>query len=275
MKHVIALFISFAMITLTSATVMAQSGDALSFDGIDDYVIADIADWNGYFTVEFWVNAAPGQSQFSGFFSSTNSSAIAESFQIDFSAGGELRFQPPAAPVVTVTGYPTGNWEHIAFTSDGTSVTAYVNGVEQVSVASDFSGEFQYYKLGTNRNTNQYANFQMDEFRIWNYARTQAEIQATMNTSIKFAAPGLMVSYDFDDLTGVPIEVIDVTGNGNDAVSNAGNQSPSVVPSGATISNITLAIPTVSEWGMIILALGIVIGATIMIRRRQSIVEPV
>lgn len=39
----------------------------------------------------------------------------------------------------------------------------------------------------------------------------------------------------------------------------------------AALSNFTATVPTVSEWGMIILALGLIIGATVMIRRYSTI----
>ena len=56
-----------------------------------------------------------------------------------------------------------------------------------------------------------YFKGKMDEVRIWNIARTEAEIQASMNTSLTGNEAGLVGYWNFDDGTAK-----DLTANGND-----------------------------------------------------------
>jgi hypothetical protein len=53
----------------------------------------------------------------------------------------------------------------------------------------------------------------MDEIRIWNVARTQAQIQAVMNTSVPTNATGLRAYYKLDESAGT--STADATGNGH------------------------------------------------------------
>jgi len=53
----------------------------------------------------------------------------------------------------------------------------------------------------------------MDEVRIWNVARTQAEIQANMHTAIPATSSGLLAYYKLDETTGTT--ALDASGNEN------------------------------------------------------------
>jgi hypothetical protein len=65
---------------------------------------------------------------------------------------------------------------------------------EEVSVHSPFAG-------------------QLDEVRIWNVARTEAQIQETILTPLRGTEPGLVGYWTFE---GQAEKVIDATGNGHD-----------------------------------------------------------
>ncbi|NNK59639.1 MAG: hypothetical protein HKP00_03400, partial [Flavobacteriaceae bacterium] len=57
----------------------------------------------------------------------------------------------------------------------------------------------------------------IDDARIWNYARTQSEIQADMNSCLSGNETGLEAFYHFEDGTG-STTLTDATGNGNDGI---------------------------------------------------------
>jgi gliding motility-associated-like protein len=95
---------------------------------------------------------------------------------------------------------------HVAMVYDGVTLKFYRNGylLAQTPVTgnlfqNDFPTQIGLYNAELyNTNLIGYIN----EVRIWNVARTQAQIQAYMNTSLPSPAtqPGLLAYYTFDDL---------------------------------------------------------------------------
>jgi gliding motility-associated-like protein len=95
---------------------------------------------------------------------------------------------------------------HVAMVYDGVTLKFYRNGflLSQVAVSgnlfqNDFPTQIGLYNAELyNTNLIGYIN----EVRIWNVARTQAQLQAYMNTSLPAPAsqPGLLAYYIFDDL---------------------------------------------------------------------------
>ena len=103
-----------------------------------------------------------------------------------------------------VTGFPLVNGEcyHLAFTYDGASLDYYVNGC--LASSSPHSGDLVTNDLTTaigdqsGCQCESWAGY-IDEVRIWNVARTQAEIQANMtNLPTPTTQPGLLAYYKFD-----------------------------------------------------------------------------
>lgn len=112
---------------------------------------------------------------------------------------------------------PTNSWSHIAGTYDSTTkvVSVYLNGtlVGNTTNTQPFTtlGNGGFLNLGGNAGQNRYYNGAMDEVRIYNFAKTQAQIQATMNTADVTGATGLVSYYKFNE--GVGNTLIDQTAN--------------------------------------------------------------
>jgi len=107
------------------------------------------------------------------------------------------------------------NWTHVAVTYDGTTFSAYGNGelIESTEVALD-TGDGQFavglWSLGQES-----FNLQggIRDVRIWNVARSQEEIQATMNASPE-GQVGLALWWPLDEGEGRVAS--DESGGGND-----------------------------------------------------------
>ena len=56
----------------------------------------------------------------------------------------------------------------------------------------------------------------VDEFRVWDHARSAQEIGDTMRTTIPQGTPGLVAYYRFDEATGG--RVADLSNRGHDAI---------------------------------------------------------
>jgi len=177
-------------------------------------------------TVEFWIKAIDGESYHYETFLRKTRSPGAGSYEMGawggFQIYGRLVTTNSADQywgnwLGTGVTLPTNTWTHIAMTYDAgagaNNWRIYVNGVQKAAttltgaIVTDkspliFGGNSQYY-LGTAH---------ADELRIWNRARTGAEIAADMTRQLAGSEAGLVAYYTFNDTTK------DSTGRGNDGV---------------------------------------------------------
>ncbi len=130
-------------------------------------------------------------------------------------------------------------WVHVAGVYDGTSAKIYINGqlVDEIARSGNinFNHDILAFKLGKfyDSNESNYINGSLDEVRVWSVARTQVEIQASMNNVLSGREVGLIGYWNFDE--GPDSEVIDKTTNGNNG-HLYGITSGSWIESGAGIS---------------------------------------
>ena len=93
-------------------------------------------------------------------------------------------------------------WWHIAATINGNVATLYINGL--IVGTTTFSGTIpnitatNCYIGRSNWAIDPYSNAILDEFRIWNVARSQAQIQDNANISIPSGTAGLVLYYPFN-----------------------------------------------------------------------------
>jgi hypothetical protein len=104
----------------------------------------------------------------------------------------------------TFTAGQLTTWTHVAGTYDGTTAALYVNGAMVNSVTGtgaairDVGNESLRIGKGSDIGTPiEVWNGQIDEVRLWPFARTAGEIQATMNQSL-VGVPGLVSTWNLD-----------------------------------------------------------------------------
>jgi hypothetical protein len=134
-----------------------------------------------------------------------------------------------------------GQWHHIAVTWDGDEQTIYVDG--QVDIWGTFGGDIsgpinpteQSISLGRTiqfGEPRQYYEGQIDEVRIWDVVRTEAEIKSAMFQPLEGNEPRLKAYWPMDEATGSTV-VHDVSDHGNDGTLQGG---ASLVSSDAPLS---------------------------------------
>jgi chitodextrinase len=112
---------------------------------------------------------------------------------------------------------PADTWSHLAQTYDGTTVRLYVNGVQVASDIRPGSLVTSAYPLeiGGDSIFGQYFEGLIDEVRVYNVARTPAQIQSDMNTPVGSSVPIVSLSSNAIDFgqqaTGVTSGEQDVT----------------------------------------------------------------
>ena len=173
-------------------------------------------------------------------------------------------FQRTSIPGSGVKETSTDEWVHIAATYKDNDYRLYRNGILIHQTTNFLIKTFPITSriIIGQRHTDagaQDLDAEIDEVRVWNVARDSADIVATMNCSCAemgaIPSTGLIACYTFNNFGDDP--VADVTGNGYDLTS-FGN--PFYLASTAPIASCVsiTSIPTMSQWGTVLLALIIV-----------------
>lgn len=198
MRKIYFAFFLSAICTALHAQDPCPSNHALDFDGVNDYIQLNNSTLTGNsnFTVEvrfFRDPAAPGASNQRRLFSlgglliTPPFNIVTTRFDV-FEISGQLYFQWNADPAYTVANnINDGNWHHLAAVRNGNNFKIYLDGNlikdQNVSTALNITA----FRLGTSwvsPGTGFYWDGKLDEVRIWNTARTEAQIDPYINCSL-------------------------------------------------------------------------------------------
>lgn len=201
---------------------------ALTFDGVDDHVTMGVAPDLGLavFTLEAWVRRDGA-----GVETGTGSGGVElvpligkgrgenddTIFNCNYAFGfrGNVLtadFEDTASganhPVIGTTAVTWGTWHHVAVSYDGTTWRLYLDGAldQQLEVgATPRADSIQHFALGTAMNStgtpSGWFDGQLDEVRVWSYARSEAELAAAMHTTLG-AEAGLVSRWALDEVDG-------------------------------------------------------------------------
>ena len=200
------------------------SQNGLNFDGLNDFVQTNYSGILGSAnrTFEAWVNVNPNVTSNNAIVDyglnavgSRNTFHVSSSYQLAFISGGtnaNILSAPNSVPV--------NQWTHVAFVLNNGTGFMYVNGTQvmtgSLTTVNTPSGNTNL-RIGQ-RVAGASIPFDgtLDEVRVWNYARTQAEIQNDMNAEFCVIPPGLMAYYQFNQ---------GIAGGSNPTIINLPDQS--------------------------------------------------
>jgi len=196
-----------------SLHVTAQNS-SIVFDGATQYVNVpdnNSIDLSANFTIEVWIHpTGPGSNATQGGIIVNKE----DSYEIARFTDGTIQYALSAnglgndwAWINTGIVAPLNTWSHITMVKSGVNITFYLNGV------SAFTNATAPATLAANTTslrfasrTNSVHNFagRMDELRIWNTARTAAQIKANIfNKNLLNATAGLVGYYRMNEGSGV------------------------------------------------------------------------
>ena len=196
----------------------AQPTNALHFNNsyVDINNISQKLSPLNAFTIEFWVKyKGADNTDYNTFYGVnpsdfTNRMVIRTSGPFDGVQGTAVVLLQSTTPIYLVGSTIIDDFEchHIAFTYDNQVCKLFVDG--NLDATLNYSFNFlsdDLHSLGQEYDNNPtvlsaFYNGMMDDFRIWNYARSQAEIVANKATELVGNETGLIVNYDFNQ--GVP-----------------------------------------------------------------------
>jgi hypothetical protein len=242
MKTRCTIFVCGVLCTAPLASEAANN--ALSFDGVNDYVTFGTASRLGSsnFTVEIWfrrTGSGSGASTGSGgvtavpLIAKGRGEADGSNLDMNYFLGirtsdnvlvADFEEGPTGAspglnhPVAGVTPISNNVWHHAAATYDGATWRLYLNGVleRQLSIGRPVqANSIQHASLATAlTSTGAAAGFFqgiLDEARIWDYARSGAQIANAKNLEIA-SEGGLIGRWGMNETSGTVIN--DSSGNG-------------------------------------------------------------
>jgi hypothetical protein len=216
-------------------------GTALSFDGVSSRVtIAGVAlpTANKARTVEMWMKVKPAAPDWSAnhtvFEYGGDGNGAAFAADMDAFPMMELYVHPAATSLFFATGVTQDAWFHFAATYDGTTLRAYVGGVEKgnKAMSSALATTMTALNIGAAGAVRKFFSGSIDELRVWSVARTGAEIQQTMSARLTGSEANLVGYWRFDEGSGTTAR--DATAGGHDAML-VGTAPPAWGPSGAAL----------------------------------------
>ncbi len=256
----------FAASMLTS-----HAQTALDFDGTDDYIQTSFAGVLGSAnrTFEAWIYVpSPVPSSSYGILDygtsdvgSRNTFLVKDDNSIKFVSGGtnaNMGTNPDSVPLDV--------WTHVAFVLNNGTGYIYINGEEAATAnlsTVDTPSGYTNVRIGNRVSGGNVMYFggKMDEVRIWDVARTEAEILADMDTELCSGTSGLVAYYKFNDgvadadNTGVVTATDMVSGN-DGTLTNFGLSAGATSnwTSGATLTAVSTIDTTVSNDGSVLTA---------------------
>lgn len=229
--YTIKLFKLFLLLLIGTIQLNAQLDNYLEFDGVDDYISLNNMDVSGNaLTIEAMVNSSDFSNcdlQDCRIISKAIGLATADHYWMLSTNGSGantvMRFRLKTNGTSTTLQATTGNlsansWYHVAATYDGSNMRIFLNGAQIASTPKTGSlttNPAVQAWIGDNPPTNGVRSWkgEIDEVRIWNTARTQAQIQANSNVELSGNEAGLLAYYQFNEGDGQIIT--DQTGNNN------------------------------------------------------------
>ncbi|WP_274475833.1 LamG-like jellyroll fold domain-containing protein [Mangrovimonas aestuarii] len=220
-----------------------ESGISLNFDGVDDYVqttCPGVAN-NGARTVEAWIkttkNSNPSEGGSQSVIVDWGSTTNGKRFTFNILWGNAIRLEVAGAGLNGTVAVNDGNWHHVAvtFNPSGNTMSLYVDGVLDTSgiMSTVNTGTATNVRIGSRiDNVNPFEG-SIDEVRIWDVARTQAEIQADMNNELCDDTPNLIGYYKLNEGTADSDNTGVLTAN-DDSGDNNGTLNGFALTTGST-----------------------------------------
>ena len=213
--------------------VADHGGYALDFDGTDDFVSLpneSSFDFTTAMTVEAWIKVGVFDKGWQAIVTKGDAAwrlhRYNTSDNISFGTGGLSN-----TDLQGTTNVNDGQWHHVACVFDGSTKILYVDGKLDASIAvtgTIATSNAAVYFGENSEATSRHFNGSIDEVRIWDDARTQAEIQANMHRELAGSEANLVAYYQMSDGSGTSLT--DNTSNGHTGTLN---NSPSWVTSAA------------------------------------------
>jgi len=214
-----------------------KPGKAIALNGTSDFVNvqdANSLDLTNQLTFEAWVNptnAANGDLQV--ILGKARDGSGNSGYNIGLTASGTVGIGlndglGNNTGAISTAKIPSGVWTHVAATYDGATMKVYINGLLDGTNTFTLSLQNSSEALNIGRESaglGRYFGGKIDEVRIWNVARTQAQIAFNAGVELLGNEPGLVGLWHFNELAGTT--AFDDTFNANNGTLSGAGYVPS------------------------------------------------
>ncbi len=172
----------------------AQTGEALNFDGVDDYVDIPFIVQNSY-TKEAWINLSAVDAGYHNIISGSQTYFYVVNGLLTAGQAGSFTDVQDPTPLVANT------WYHVAVSYDNVSgaITLYKNGTAVAAgMAITYTETANYIGAIYTGTASAFFAGSIDEVRFWGIAQPAAFIAADANCSLVGTEPNLMAYYNFN-----------------------------------------------------------------------------
>ena len=223
MKQLLFSLLVAGALTLNSQQIHAQCITALQLDGVDDYLNTSFDNYTfSDYTIEMWINSADYLANDIYVTWRQNTQVIFGGWAADGSFNNtSVGLSPIEANSGPGTTLNSGSWHHLALVYNGSERIYYIDGVavNTVPTTGSLTTNSTYVQgltIGARFDgSQQHTNTTFEDVRIWETARSAAEINSSAVNNLTGTETGLIAYYRFDDGPG-STTVTDLTGNGHD-----------------------------------------------------------
>ncbi len=192
---------------LINFSICNAQGNALNFDGIDDEVVLTHFERPDVFTMELWIRADEFSQTGTPISWGTNNISsdayTAELTLFEFSLA-YAEFDGTNFPISGFADISDGEWHHVAVTRNSEvidNLNIYLDGTLISTSTVNVDVITDNLRLGSvlfGESPQKFFNGTIDELRIWNFEKSQTEIQNSMNHELSGNEPGLILLYNFN-----------------------------------------------------------------------------
>lgn len=211
MKKLYSLIAAIICLLALQTNSYAQQ-NALDFDNVNDEVIApngsSLIAGSTTISMTAWVylrNPSPTFPDFDGLAGIRNN-VDADFYLLHFSTSSiEARFRNSTGVNYDVigTGVQLNTWTHLALTYDGATLSLYIDGLLDGSIAASGSiaSTTEDFYMGNLlfQTTNYWFDGKLDEVSLWNRTLTDTEINCIYNNGVNVTDTDLKLLYDFNE----------------------------------------------------------------------------
>ncbi|MCB9335507.1 MAG: lamin tail domain-containing protein [Flavobacteriales bacterium] len=196
---------NFLFIILVFFTISLNAQNALDFNG-NNWVVTDPIGSLGDFTIEMdiRIDGSGTGTNYQRILSTINNGL---SIAVDPFSGNNIRIFSANLNLGWINSpvnLTTNTWYHMAWVREATTITLYINGASAWTYPCSASNlaSSNWFLAANENNLSENANCTIDNFRLWNDARTSTEISGNYQSCVSTSDPNLITLYDFEEGTG-------------------------------------------------------------------------